>query len=194
MQSPKPNGIWPSPQSEMVLTEPDWDWTWSHPGPSCGSQLYNCNQAAKRVDVFLCSAGMPEVGLSRATADHTWICMLCCWNPGKSIPKEKNNRLFLLSSALGKRMPEAFCKPRQKETFLYNQIVSVLTSPCSSCPVPPQKRTCSAPGVYGRMLVKWSSCPGSLQSRLAVWSMLAGLCLDAWADKRALWQYRREKI
>lgn len=47
MQSPKPNGIWLNPQSEMVLTEPGWDWNWSHPGPRCGSQLYNRNQAAK---------------------------------------------------------------------------------------------------------------------------------------------------
>lgn len=35
-------------QSEMVLTEPGWDWNWSCPGPSCGSQLYDCNHAAKR--------------------------------------------------------------------------------------------------------------------------------------------------
>lgn len=118
-----------------------------------------------------------------------------CFAAGTQVTVSKeNNWLFLLSSALGKRMPEVFCKACQKETFLYNQTVWMLTSPWSSCPLPPQKRSCSAPGLHGRMLVEWSSWSRRpLQSRLATWSM-AGPCLDAWADTGAFWQYRREQI
>lgn len=57
-------------------------------------------------------------------------------------------------------MPEVSCKACQKETFLCNQTVSVLTCPCSTCSVPPQNRSCSAPGLHGRMLVKLSSWLG----------------------------------
>lgn len=174
MQSPKPNGIWPKPQSEMVLTEPDWDWNWSHPGPSCGSQLYNCNQAAKRESwryslQYWNATSRTEPGL------HQTIPKKACFAAGTQVTvfqrKQLNNWLFLLSTTLRRQMPEVSCKACQKETFLCNQTVSVLTCPCSTCPVPPQNRSCSAPGLHERMLVKLSSWLGKPPQIHAGWSM-----------------------
>lgn len=157
----------------MALTELERDWNWSHPAPSSGSQQYNCNQAAKkgRPDIILCSAGMPQVGLSRATAGHA---KTACFAAGFQVTafqrkQERKQSLFVLPSALGTRMAEVFCEVWQKETFLYSQTVSVLTPPCSSCPTPSQKRPCSASGIGGRMLVKWWCWPGrALHSSLAL--------------------------
>lgn len=144
-------------------------------------------QQKERADVILCSVGMTQARLSRATADHNQIYTLCCWNPAAGTPK-KTAGCSSFPSALGKRMPEVFCNTFQKETFLYNQTVQVLTPSRSSRPHTPEE-ACSALACLG--LSTWPE--RALQSRLAVWSMLAGPHLDAWADSEALAAQKRKK-
>lgn len=113
--------------------------------PSCTNVT---KQQKLRVDVILCSAGMPPPGLSRATADHTQIRMLCCWNAGNSIPK-KTTDCSSFPALWARGCQRCSAKHVRKKPFCITRL-SVLTSPCSSCPVPPEKRSRSAPGRYVR--------------------------------------------
>lgn len=186
---------WHSAQlTEMALTEPDWDWNWSHPAPSSGSQQCNSNQAAKKRDLALFFAVLACHNWDWAGLQQTMLKK--CFASGFQVTAfQKKQQPVLPPQRSGHKDARGVLWSMAERNFsVQPDCLSADTSQLSYS-IPEEALLClwGLREDAGPMVML---AQGGLCTAAWLWSMglLTALCLDAWADRGALQQHRKEKI